>query len=646
VDIGIGESRSSTLSRDARTGPDGSYVVAHAPAGTYGVNAKAETYLAHFEPLVTVEAGRDTPVKDIVLAAAPTIEGSVVDENGRPLEGARIWGWPTSSGWGAGAKSGADGRFVVHLPQDEPYSLSAKLDGHLTWGDEHDKATMYAPGRRGLEIVLKGLARTRFNVVDSETGAPIERFGLSILEDNGSRSPGRVFTEKRPPAAELHPGGVAEATARAGIDLYVIAADGYLMATGDVEYEVADVPAQTVRMQRGAGVRGRVLRDGAALADALVESVAIAGRHTTRDGKEDTERYFVEANTRRTTRTDAEGRFELAALDPREHRLTVRAAEGAPLVIAPVSVPRTKTLELGDLKMLAGATILGQLVLPAGVAPAGCKIWLDDWREGVKALVDGAGQFRFENVPAGVRFLTLDERPGELAAGASLRVEIAAGETQSVTIDARDRAMCAVDLRIDLGDLPVAGTQVNLIRAANPMDHESVGNCDATGRVRGSVRAFGAARVAVYLPGSRYVQHPNVVLDLQPQGQVEAAVRFDFARLELRLPRGVVLPREGRVQLRFVPRDAEHAEQNVWLDFANDAAVGETAVLAAKPGGNISVGGLLAGSHALTVELLDAKTEPVQVDMGGGRFRMEPQPYYRGAVEVRLVAGQTVEVEL
>jgi hypothetical protein len=84
------------------------------------------------------------------LAPAPSIEGVVVDGQGQPIEGVKLHGWPSTSGTGAGAKSGADRRFVIHLPQDEPYTLGAKRDGYLGWGQEHDRSITFAPGTHGL----------------------------------------------------------------------------------------------------------------------------------------------------------------------------------------------------------------------------------------------------------------------------------------------------------------------------------------------------------------------------------------------------------------------------------------------------------------------------------------------------------------
>jgi len=641
AEVGLGTSRSTTLGRDSvRTEADGSYVVAHAPVGTYGVRVKAERHVSHFEPNVVVEAGRETDVVDVVLTPSPTIEGRVVDELGGPVEGAKLYGWPVGSGGGsgAGAKSDADGRFVIHLPQLDPYTLSAKLDGYLTWGDEHDDAVAYEGGRRGIEVVLRSLPRTRFLVVDAGTGAPVERFGLTILADNGSRAPVKVTTGGGPPSQSARPGGAAEATARVGVDAYRIAADGYVEASGDVEQDSVGVAVQTVRMQRGVGLRGRVLRDGAALGDVAVELVKITGRQRGADGKADLERHFVDSESRRVTRTDADGRFAFDALEPREFRLTVRPVTGAPLVRAPVVVQAQGATDLGDLVVETGATIVGELLVPAGFDPVGCVVRLDDRREGPTAFVDGTGKFRFEDVPVGVRFLAHEARLGSLAGGEPVRVELAPGETRTIVLDARENALSSVELRIDLGDLPVEGCRVALTKLGDFGSDANLGTCDSSGRVRGAVRALGRAGVLVWLPGDRRIRHPDVVLDVAPMLHVDADVRFEFARLELKLP--VPPPRDGSVEMSFAPTLADAPTQFVRLAYSEGKLVGESAAQSAIPGG-LSIGGLLAGPHALTVEMFEGAPRSAPREDGS---RAGPVAYHRATASVDLVAGRTLAI--
>src|SRR5690606_36591735 len=105
----------------AWTDADGNYTFAHAPVGTYGVNAKRDGYLSKFAGPFDVSARRSVTGIDFVLADAPTIEGRAVDEHGAPLAGVEFGGWP-AGGQGVSpvsATSSADGRFTIHLPQED-----------------------------------------------------------------------------------------------------------------------------------------------------------------------------------------------------------------------------------------------------------------------------------------------------------------------------------------------------------------------------------------------------------------------------------------------------------------------------------------------------------------------------------------------
>lgn len=643
--VSIGETFTTTLERDTQSTADGTYVVAHAPSGTYGVTVHADRYISHFEPGITVEMGRDSLVPNIVLAIAPTIEGVVVDELDRPVAGARFSGWPVGTNGGRGARgtSGADGRFVIPLPQAAPHTLSAKLDGHLTWGDEQDESTVHAPGTRDLRVVMPTVARTQFKVLDGDTNEPVESFGLSILADNGSLSKSQVFTERRRPTPQPRPGGVGETTARVGVDLVLVAADGYELFARDVAHDVESIPTQTVRLQRGASVRGRVLHEGSALANALVEIVEIRSLGSNVEGALDRDRYYSDANTRRSTRTKDDGRFELAGLGVGDHRLTVHPAKGARRVLAPVLVRKARVTELGDVDVLPGATIVGEILMPSGSSPSGLVVLLDDRHDEVQVLADAAGRFRFEDVPPGVRYVMLAERAGEIASGEPLRVEVPSGETKSITIDARDRAMCSVELRVHFDGVPTENVHVYLASTKDPHVDEELGALDAAGWVKGSVRAFGRARVRVVLPGYRQVEHPSAELALVPQGRVSDELRFDFARLELRLP--IAPPKDGSIRLSLVPGANDRNAIEEELAFAGGSAVGATPFLRAD-GDRLFIAGLLAGSYALTVEWVDAKAEP-EPQQGSVQVWPPQRPaYHRATANVVLVASDVVVIEL
>jgi hypothetical protein len=641
VEMGIGEPRDTSFERDVRTDSDGRYLIPHAPVGTYGVRAKSKQHLDVFEPGVVVVAGVDTVVRDLVLVTAPTLAGTVVDEHGQPLERVRIVARSLDDGSASIGESEPDGRFAVSLRQNAAHTLAAERDGYLRWGDPNDRSTSYEPGRRDIAVVLQTLPRVQFKVVDADAGVPIERFGLEVRADDSSLATRTITGDAPRPRHTEHPGGIVETGARAGIDIVAVEAAECVPWIGRVRFDTPGVPLQTVRLSRGAGISGRTLRAGAPLADTLVEAVRITAFALNEDGNYDAVRHHVDGDTRRGARTDSEGRFRVGALQGGEYRLTVRPNAGAPYVLAPVHVRPRATTDVGDLDVVAGGTIVGELLPPSGFDPAGLRVFLDDPDDGVTALVDGAGRFRFENVPAGVRFVGYEPRAGALARRDPARVELAAGETRTLTIDARDRAMCAVELHVDLGELSPAGAEVQLIPADGAGRSESLGTCDATGRVRGAVRAFGTARVGVDLPGVGGVRHPSAVLELVPFGHVDAAVKFEFARLALRV-RGA-LPRDGRVTVRLAPGSEHLAPQSVTLRFANGSAVAETAALSARADG-VSIGGLVAGWWTVTVEIFTDDPPPAPGE--SPRTRSDGEPTYTASQQIELKGGETLALEL
>jgi len=219
ANLRVANDRVTTLEREADSDAGGGYLIGHVKPGTYGVNAVCKGYLSEFKKPFQVEVGRVTEGVDFALVVAPTVSGVVVDEQGRGLAGAKLWGWPGSgNGAGAGAKSGADGDFTIYLPQDEPYTLEVELDGYDTFG-LHDRETHYAPGTRDLRVVLKrsAQARTQFVVVDASSGASIETSGIEIERDQGSAAVHNSWTDYRAhPQPGVHLDGQLELAARPG----------------------------------------------------------------------------------------------------------------------------------------------------------------------------------------------------------------------------------------------------------------------------------------------------------------------------------------------------------------------------------------------------------------------------------------------
>jgi len=123
-------------------------------------------------------------------------------------------------------------------------------------------------------------------------------------------------------------------------------------------------------------------------------------------------------------------------------------------------------------------------------------------------------------------------------------------------------------------------------------------------------------------------------------------VRFEFVRLQLKLPAGVALPEEGRSYLQFTAVDSGLASQARSLKFVGGTVSDARAGHAEAASGTLSFGGLVAGRYTLTLELTDASTGRVETPLPDGGIRIETLPYYSATREVVLVAGEELTLQL
>ena len=80
--MGIGPARGTTLGRFARSAADGSYLISHAPLGTYGVSTRLAGYVSQFREPLTVDADRNLGPVDFKLERALEISGRIVGRGG------------------------------------------------------------------------------------------------------------------------------------------------------------------------------------------------------------------------------------------------------------------------------------------------------------------------------------------------------------------------------------------------------------------------------------------------------------------------------------------------------------------------------------------------------------------------------------
>ncbi len=521
--VKLGSSLATTIGVDCVSEDSGLYRIEHAPPGEHGIAVQLEGYVSRFESPVVIVAGMDVRGPDFVLARAPTLQGRVVDEHGRPLAGARLWCWPDlrslGSGSGAGAESGPDGRFVIHLHHDvDHHSLEVTLDGHdpFTSG-----GTVYAPGTEGIEIVLPIAAEVVLLVVDRETKEPLEILDTFVVRDDA-----RGWTSWTPYYQE-HAGGRVRVEARPNVDQIRVAAPGYHEG-----FVGAAAGETTVELLRGPELRGRVLANGRPVPhpNIAVQEGSIDDDHG----------WSGNDATRAQHRGEADGSFHIGLSDYGTYRIEIHGASAVPLLLVPVEVPEEGMLDLGDLELPRGAAILGRVDLPAGVPLDGFEIHVPEIsRHEAMALTDERGEFALENLPPGKRILRVTKE-GVLSNDPrdSVEVDLADGERRSIVLAVDPtRLLCRLTVTVLSAGVPLQGLRVSLQSIA--ADEEwagSLGETDERGVASGLVCVGMESRLV--LSGSqRFELRPNLApITLQFGSPLELVVELEVGRLELSWP--------------------------------------------------------------------------------------------------------------
>jgi protocatechuate 3,4-dioxygenase beta subunit len=135
---------------------EGRYSI-EAPASSFRLGATFGLDQVVMPDAVAVPAGGSVQV-DVVLAEGGTIEGTVVDEQGRPVGGAWVQAWSRQRqqggfGWGGrnlSARSQSDGTFVLRgVTSDNAWTVQARASGYQS--NQTPEATA---GSKGVEIRL------------------------------------------------------------------------------------------------------------------------------------------------------------------------------------------------------------------------------------------------------------------------------------------------------------------------------------------------------------------------------------------------------------------------------------------------------------------------------------------------------------
>jgi RNA polymerase sigma-70 factor (ECF subfamily) len=438
----------------AQTGRDGSYrLVFPREQDWCAISASAAGFAASIREGVRPGNAAEPARVDFTLLPGHWLEGVVVDEEDRPVEGATIRALPTiyllrntplHPGNAREARTDARGRFRL-------WDLSGPRAALRIEGPSRpeapgvDWANNYHPEvevdrKVTLRLLRWGVLRGR--VADRDTGEPVSIFKIQLKKGAGyydyhRADPGEVFNS---------PQGVfsLEKLDQGKIE-FLVEAEGYIPKwIRELAAEPAErAPAHDVRITRGRFLEGIVIdgASGAPLAEARVVFGAWEGSDLSWD--EGSRQRIVD---RQDLRTGPDGLFRVREGEPGTlfverqgyARVALGPAELKQIIAATgrLSVALDAGSALGGILLVDGKPSReGFLVLhrrrPAGGESS--REWLGNLDR------DPAGKFRIEDLPAGEYYLEhWRETPGKKTPGLSIqrRVRLRAGEEETVEFGA------------------------------------------------------------------------------------------------------------------------------------------------------------------------------------------------------------------
>jgi RNA polymerase sigma factor (sigma-70 family) len=577
VEVALGPSRGSRYRSDSevRTDASGAFAIPYAPIGVHILQLSRQGYLETHRAGFRIVASTTTTCGDVMLERAATIAGRVTASDGSPIAEAQIWAWPRDDGGVGGARTDPDGRFVVDLRTLGPHEIEVHKKGY----------------------VARRTARRGGDAEYFEPGASGIELVLARADEAGT-----------PPRTTAPPGPNGVVRGRV--------LDGDIPVNG-ARVRVAALTSTSVRARNPAA--GDV-RDLASLAAQTIRVQSAEPEHAA------------------FATTDASGRFEARGAHINPIHVTVFRLGRAPTVFVPKWIQGNAERDLGDIQVVEGGTIEGEVLLPVGVDPVGFCVHVED----ALAYTDALGRFRVENVPAGERVVTLEGRTGALEDGARMRATVEPGATTEVVLDARYHGVCEVAVRVLLNGEPAKGCWVTLDDGLALGQMPSLGQCDATGTAVGFARALRSATLVLHMPDHSSLDVRDEVFELTPGARIERTISIACGDLELVLPPGHGLPSDGVVRLELsVQGDAPRLRE-----IACEGGLPTATARAELVEGRLRVPTFVAGRYQLEVFFAEkaAGYTEIRLPNGATTSRRTPSFEWRGDIDIRAREVNVVDL--
>jgi hypothetical protein len=479
------------------------------PAGTWDLQAGAPgRVITVVRGIAVGPGGGPVDLGTVVLRAGASLDGQVVDNQGRPVAGCHVRPLPTDMTstrfLAAGTEddgetlSGADGSFTLGgLAPGQPITVRA-------WREGYTAATLQGvqiPAEKPLRVTLKAASRISGRVID-ESGSPVSRAQVLAAPEAGG--PGGTAAG---PLDEN--GGFVIENVAPGRVTVVVAVPGFLPARrkGVEVAEGKDVGDLEVVVRKGAVVEGHVLT----AAGSPVAGVQIRVLSSTEPGDP-----LLAALGLAEATSGEDGSYRLEGVPEGRRSISAEPADRPKAVQALAVQPGTNHL---DFQLADGREVSGRILDAAGGPVPGATVGLVSSAGIWPATTAPDGGFRISGVPDGTYRLEA-EKAGWASARGAEEIRVAGGPVTGLELRL-DRGGTIVGRITGLGFEDLSRVQVVASGAAGGQ----IGNVDYQGSYRIEALAPGDWIVEAQLSGTGRRAVGRVRLE---PGQTQSALDLEF----------------------------------------------------------------------------------------------------------------------
>lgn len=421
---------------ETMTDAEGNYAFRHVSFAGSKVTASAEGYATVSKGSTVLFAKVDDREINFVLPAALGLAGVVVDNRGLPIGGTVIQayqvGQPQDNGASEGtAVSAPDGTFDVIGLSPGTYNLSARAKG---FSDRQHGAA--EAGSTGTRILMEPRGSVKGQASVLATGAPVTKFTVQVMQQRGE--------------GEAYPTGRSQAfkSSDGSFELDDLDPGTYVLEVEAAGLAPTRSPSFVVDRAMVAGPVAIRLTTGATLAGTVADIAGnpLAGATVTIRTNGYVSNPIVDLfrhmpNTpqlrERATRTGQDGTFRMENLIPGTKQVEIKHSKYPNLALNDIELPEERTLDIGQVILSEGGTILGTALNEVGQPFSDCQITCTGGElSSAHTRPDANGHFQFNRLSTGEYSVSLQpERTADQKdVGLLIGVLYAQKTTQKVSV--------------------------------------------------------------------------------------------------------------------------------------------------------------------------------------------------------------------